>query len=258
MQVGSRADSQSVNRGTSASGWWRVQTEVIVLTSALLLTTSCDSNQHVDTVAMPTQAAPPQVSVGVVSCALDVQQGLILNLVVQGKGALRGNLIDATADIPVMSVDGTFGSQTRTLGWSTKASRRDDIMSLSLSTSELPSSIEVSHLTFTLLNPIIARADSLQGLIGLELWFGEGSNLLGRVDANINGIDVLERGVGIEIKGLTAGVFGRNARDRDSRAFADGGWESAAGSGTDVECSARRCIHPTDGLPRARRTSPVT
>jgi len=57
----------------------------------------------------------------------------------------------------------------------------------------MPSSLSISNLTFTVLTPTDVRAASLGGLENKEL-------PLGNVDMSINGIELLERGIGIELQ----------------------------------------------------------
>jgi hypothetical protein len=108
---------------------------------------------------------------------------------------LRGSSLDATTDIPVMSIEGTFPDGDRIIqaGLETSSTRDDNVLRLSLATSEIPSSLSISNLTFTVLTPTDVRAASLGGLENREL-------PLGNVDVSINGIELLERGVGIELQ----------------------------------------------------------
>ena len=93
-----------------------------------------------------------------------------------------------------MTVEGTFpDGDHRVISWSTETTRSGDTMRLFLNASEVPSSLSISNLTFTVLTPTDVRAASLGGLENKEL-------PLGNVDVSINGIELLERGVGIELQ----------------------------------------------------------
>lgn len=93
-----------------------------------------------------------------------------------------------------MTVEGTFpDGDHRVISWSTETTRSGDTMRLFLNTSEVPSSLSISNLTFTVLTPTDVRAATLGGLENKEL-------TLGTVDVRVNGIDPLDRAVGIEFE----------------------------------------------------------
>lgn len=92
-----------------------------------------------------------------------------------------------------MTIEGSFPNGDRVIGWSTETTRKGDTMRLSLETTEVPSSLSISNLTFTILTPTDVRAASLGGLENKKL-------TIGPVDVTVNGIDLLEGGAGIEFE----------------------------------------------------------
>ena len=193
---------------------------------ALVMVSTCDKGGEADG-ANPITSPPPvrELSVQVTSCRLlSSEEPLLLDLSLAGSGMLRGSSLDATAETPVMTIEGTFpDGDHRVISWSTETSRTGDTMRLSLNTSEVPSSLSISNLTFTVLTPTDLRAASLGALENREL-------TLGTVGVSINGIDPLEGAVGIEfelspliysrrllvsgIQGVTVGVGGNVMKDQ--------------------------------------------
>jgi len=163
---------------------------------ALVTVSACDNGEIADG-SHPTTSPPPvrELSVQVTSCSLSSEGALLLDLSLAGSGMLRGSSLDATTDIPVMSIEGTFPDGDRAIqgGLETSSTRDDNMLRLSLATSKIPSSLSISNLTFTVLTPTDVRAASLGGLENKEL-------PLGNVDVSVNGIELLERGVGIELE----------------------------------------------------------
>jgi len=169
----------------------------VFVSIALVMASACVNGENTIG-AHPSTSPPPvrELSVQVVSCNLLSSEGtLLLDLSLAGSGTLRGNSLDATTDIQVMSIEGSFPDGDRVIqgGLETSSTRDDNMLRLSLATSEMPSSLSISNLTFTVLTPTDVRAASLGGLENKEL-------PLGNVDMSINGIELLERGIGIELQ----------------------------------------------------------
>jgi hypothetical protein len=179
---------------SSSTSLRRYGTKVFA-TIALVIMSACDNGEIADG-SHPTTSPPPvrELSVQLTSCSWSREGELVFILSLAGSGILRGSSLDATTDSPVMTVEGTFpNGDHRTISWSTETTRTDETMRLSLNTSEVPSSLSISNLTFTVLMPTDVRAVSLGALENKEL-------TLGTVDARINGIDPLEGAVGIEFE----------------------------------------------------------
>lgn len=179
---------------SSSTSLRRYGTKVFV-TIALVMMSACDNGEIADG-SHPSTSPPPvrELSVQVTSCNLSREGALLLDLSLTGSGMLRGSSLDATTDNPVMTVEGTFpDGDHRVISWSTETTRSGDTMRLFLNTSEVPSSLSISNLTFTVLTPTDVRAATLGGLENKEL-------TLGTVDVRVNGIDPLDRAVGIEFE----------------------------------------------------------
>ena len=172
----------------------RYGTKVFV-TIALVMMCACDNGEIADG-SHPSTSPPPvrELSVHVTSCSLSGERSLPLDLSLAGSGTLRGSSLDATTDNPVMTVEGTFpDGDHRIISWSTETTRNDETMRVSLNTSEVPSSLSISNLTFTVLMPTDVRGVTLDALENKKL-------TLGTVDVRVNGIDPLERAVGVEFE----------------------------------------------------------
>jgi hypothetical protein len=203
---------------------------------ALVVVSSCHDGGNTDGVR-PTTSPPPvrDVSIQVTSCRLLSSDGtLLLDLSLAGTGMLRGSSLDATTDTPVMSVEGIFRDGDRVTRWGLESSttRNDNILRLSLATSEVPSMLSISNLTFTVLTPTEVRAASLGGLENKGL-------TVGTVDVNVNGVDLLEGAVGMEfelspliyssrmlvsgVQGVTIGVKGNVMKDQGLSGYAPRG-----------------------------------
>jgi len=179
---------------SSSTSLRRYGTKVFV-TIALVMMSACDNGEIADG-SHPSTSPPPvrELSVHVTSCSLSGEGALLLDLSLAGYGILRGSSLDATTDNPVMTVEGTFpDGDHRIFSWSTETARTDETMRLSLNTADVPSSLSISNLTFTVLMPTDVRAVTLGALENKEL-------TLGTVDVRVNGIDPLESGVGIEFE----------------------------------------------------------
>ena len=210
----------------SSNALCRSGTKVFVAI-ALVMVSTCDKGGNTGG-ANPSTSPPPvrELSVQVASCnLLSSERTLLLDLSLAGSGMLRGSSLDATTDIQVMSIKGTFPDGDRVIqgGLETSSTRDDNRLRLSLATSEIPSSLSISNLTFTVLTPTDVRVASLGALENEEL-------RLGTVDVTVTGIDLLERGVGIEfelspliyssrllvsgVQGVTLGVGGNVMKDQ--------------------------------------------
>jgi hypothetical protein len=119
----------------------------VIVAIALVVVSSCDDGGNTDGIR-PTTSPPPvrDLSIQVTSCRLLSNEGtLLLDLSLAGSGMLRGSSLDATTDIPVMSVEGIFPDGDRVTRGRLESSttRNDNTMRLSLATSEVPSMLSI-------------------------------------------------------------------------------------------------------------------